>query len=174
MWKDVVGYESKFEVSDSGDVRSKARVVSNWPSGTRLIKGKSLNPGFSSGGYLRFSAGDGRHLFVHRVVADAFIENKNSLDTVNHINGIKTDNRAENLEWCTKEYNHRHAWFSGLCDNQKTPVISLCSSGGGFGKWYPYMRAAIRDGHNPALIHAAIHGRQSSHHGFKWDYCGAD
>lgn len=171
MWKDVVGYEHHFEVSDTGEIRSKDRRVNNWPSGTRLMRGRSINPSLSTGGYYRFTAKPRVHLSVHRVVAMAFLPMIDGLDTVNHINGIKTDNRVENLEWCTKSYNHKHAWESGLCDGQKRAVIAVPSNKKLAGKWYPFIRAAIADGHNPALIHANIHGKQSTHHGFCWDYC---
>lgn len=69
-------------------------------------------------GYYRISILK-KNFFVHRLVAMAFLERKDGENVVNHKNGIKTDNRVENLEWCTQAHNNQHAYDIGLRKGQK-------------------------------------------------------
>jgi len=62
---------------------------------------------------------DSKQLKVHRVIASAFLTKTNTDDVVNHKNGIKTDNRVENLEWCTQKHNVQHAFKNGLMVRHK-------------------------------------------------------
>ncbi len=70
------------------------------------------------GGYMAVSLDKRKPARVHRLVAEHFLENPNSLSQVNHKNGIKSDNRLENLEWCTCSHNHKHAFKKGLRHNK--------------------------------------------------------
>lgn len=178
MWFDAVGYEGRLQVTKCGMVRSVDRYVNNWPKGKRLLKGKVLKCSKNKAGYKSVDTrrrgkkglSGGGFVLLHRIIASTFLENKEGLPVVNHIDGDKTNNKVENLEWCTVEYNHRHAWESGLCDKQKKPVIA--SDTNGFGFWLPHMHSAKWA--SASLIHAAIHGRQKTHRGMTWDYCPLD
>lgn len=102
IWKDVVGFEGRYQVSNLGNVRSL-----NWEN-THTVKLLSKNIMKKSGYvYVNFHVrpASTKHCLVHRLVAEAFIPNPNNLPQVNHINEIKLDNRVENLEWCTEKYN---------------------------------------------------------------------
>ena len=96
-WKEIAGYEGLYEVSNLGRVKS----LNYNHTGTENI----LKPKKTHRGYLRvglYKDGHTKQLFVHRIVAKAFIPNPNNLETVNHKDEVKTNNVASNLEWMTK------------------------------------------------------------------------
>lgn len=124
IWKDIKGYEGFYMVSTKGRIKSLDRLIifkSKGKEATRRIKGKILNLYLRKDGYLDVSLrkhGDKNVFLVHRIVSESFLENKNKYPVVNHINCIKSDNRVENLEWCTHKQNIDHACKNNLYKNR--------------------------------------------------------
>lgn len=116
IWKDVVGFEKYFQISNFGNVLSKARKVWNgkgfYNKSQVLLKPSQNHKGYPIA-YLGAN-NEKRTIPIHRLVAIAFIPNPNNLPQVNHIDGNKQNNRVDNLEWCTNSDNQLHAWKMGL------------------------------------------------------------
>lgn len=111
IWKGVRGYEKFYEVSNQGRVRTLTRTFYRCDGVPHTIKGAIRKPTITKFGYCRIKLTNDtsyKMVFVHRLVAEAFVHNDDPEHkiTVNHKNEIKTDNRAENLEWVTQKENN--------------------------------------------------------------------
>lgn len=126
-WRPVVGFEDQYEVSSDGRVRRLARTVlrSNGHSYTVTEKELALCKLGRDGGYslvgFKVAPGVKRTFLAHRLVAQAFLSNPYALPEVNHKNMCKSDNRVENLEWCSGVGNQQHAAKRGRFHGHTNP-----------------------------------------------------
>ena len=112
-WEDIKDFEGMYQVSSFGRVKGCERKVAHKSSKTKTIPARLLKISPDSQGYLManlWKDNKGYHKLVHRLVAIAFIENKGFLPEVNHVKGIKWDNRASQLEWISSSNNQLHSF----------------------------------------------------------------
>ena len=137
IWLDISGYEGVYQVSNYGRIKSLCRHTKNQFGKTEQVLSLSLN---KTTGYMQVSLTLNRkhktHL-VHRIVAQTFIPNPNNLRCINHKNENKTDNRVENLEWCTHKYNLEYSNNITAMHNKhyQIPVLQFDRSGVFLKEW---------------------------------------
>lgn len=114
IWKDVVGYENIYQISSFGNLKRcerKVRVAHRGYDGFRVIKEKFLTTRINNSGYIAVKLCKNakyQEMLIHRLVAQAFIPNPDNFPCVNHKDQDKTNNHADNLEWCTYKYNDNY------------------------------------------------------------------
>lgn len=155
-WRDIPGYESLYQVSNHGRVKGPRGV---------------LRPFLSRDGYLINTASLSRgrvRTGVHRLVALAFIPNPEGKPQINHINGIKTDNRPENLEWvtCSENNLHRRRVLHGGGGRPKRPVVCLDTGA----EYSSITEAAHATGSKAEKILTCCKGQRKKTNGLRWAY----
>ncbi len=121
-WRDVIGFENYLQVSSLGRVLSKERFspyIRKNRSQMKYCKSYICKPGLTKAGYVEIALcieGVQKKFRLHRLIGKAFVPGYEQGFTINHINGNKSDNRIENLEWVTQAENTKHEWRIGLCD----------------------------------------------------------
>lgn len=113
-WRPVVGYEGQYEVSDLGRVRGLDRFVRSKSGGRRFVRGRLLKPtARNQYGHLKVVLSGQKARTIHSLVAEAFLGPRPPGMVTRHLNGVRTDNRAENLAYGTISQNHRDCYEYG-------------------------------------------------------------
>lgn len=179
VWRPIKGYEGLYEVSNCGEIRS-------------LHSNKVKKQNVCKNGYRYvdlYKNGCGKTLLVHRLVAQAFIDNPFNKRTVNHIDGNKHNNCVSNLEWATYSENAKHAYRLGLkfsTDKQKEATrkmgkrfggksrkgkaVAMLKDGEEVKRFESLHEAARYVGAVPSGICAVCKGRRNTIKGYEWKY----
>ena len=157
----VKGYEGLYEIDENGNVYSLSRK--KYMAQHKMKKG-----------YMRVALcknGKLKHLLVHRLVAEAFIDNPNNLPQVNHKDENKTNNRKENLEWCDSNYNINYGTGrKRAVEKVRVPVIAERLADGKVTE-YEGIRVASRELNVPwQTICAVLKGKQKQTYGYVFRY----
>lgn len=144
VWKPISGYEGLYEISNYGNVRSLERYKV-YRNELRTIHAKILKYNTITSGYKQvalYKSGKRKCLLIHRLVAEAFIDNPHNLPQVNHKDGNKTNNNVANLEWCTAKENMVHSVEHNIRTDLKP--VDMFSKAGEYIKTFNCIREAGR------------------------------
>lgn len=176
MWKQIVGYEGYYEVSDAGEVRSVDRFVTSSNGVTRFLNGAPMKLTKSVGknrkdGYFVVNLRKNHTSWVvpvHILVATAFIPNPDNLPTVNHKDGNKRNNRSSNLEWASYGENNEHALVHGLRSPRGNAIDQFTLDGEYIASYRSSMEAERATGCSHGAISHCLNGRTKQAFGFVW------
>lgn len=195
-WRDIKGYEGLYQISNLGNIKSLTRIEYTYnylkkEKIKRVRKEKLISSNNNVKRYKIVSLtknGKTKTFTIHRLVAQTFIPNPENKPQVNHINGIKTDNRVENLEWCSASENIIHAYKNNLLTSsqkqkeaakktikkaakaKRRKVYQLTMEGKKIKLWNSMYELYKKYNYSWGTIRKVCIGQQEFAYGYKWKY----
>ena len=159
VWKDVVGYEGLYQVSNYGNIKNSKNII---------MKQQTTKDGYFS---VALSKNNKQKRYqAHRIVAIAFIDNKCQYPEINHKDENKKNNYVSNLEWCTKEYNRYYGTGQARNNTKKLKPVNQIKDGH-IVKWYDSAKSAeIKTGINKQHIGDCCRGKRKTAGGYNWRF----
>ena len=183
IWKDIKGYEGLYQVSNLGNVRSLDHIRKNGKTDNHkcLTKGRLLKLAVQKeSGYLfcvLSKNGNTKGYRVHRLVAETFIPNPNNYKCVNHKDENKSNNKLENLEWCTHKYNNNYGTKPIRIAKGNSKKVNQYDLKGNFIKqWESLIEAEryLKIKKASSTIGACCMKKIKTAYGYKWEYGGVE
>lgn len=161
IWKDINGYEGLYQISNLGKVKS---IISN-----KILKGNE------NAEYIYVTLcknGKQKIKKIHRLVAEAFIDNPNNYLYINHKDENKKNNIVNNLEWCTKAYNNNYGTRNERMSKNKSKykIIQKDKEGKIIKKWQNIWDLEHNTSYNKWVIRQCCKNKCKTVYGYKWEY----
>lgn len=173
IWKDIEGFEGLYQVSNLGRVKSLERVTIRKDGKKLPCREKILKNGMNNCGYYRVvlhKEGKRTRKFVHVLVAEHFIGKRPKKYVINHIDEIKTNNRAGNLEYITSKENNNHGTHNIRVAKTRGRKVLGISLDGKHAIVFWSINEAERHGFNHSSIWYCCEGKRKHHKGYAWSW----
>lgn len=183
VWKDIIGYEGLYQVSNFGRVVSLGRIIERTNQSPSYIKPRLIAPRLSKSGYLQIGLwknNKGLNKYIHRLVALLFLPNPENYPCVDHCDTCKTNNHVGNLKWVSYSMNNLNPITrkrnsdakekdSRIVQRTQKPIVRINPKDSTDVKFYESIASAERlDGFSAKCIGNAVRGIVSKSQGFNW------